>query len=135
MLEWTYITNRIYQDNLFNENSTATFPYISFGDHSYHDCNVAHFQSIENNLALNYFETLNLSDEIKNDFLKQSLYRLVLHEVGHTLGLNHNFKGSTLLSTEELNNKDIVNTKGICNSVMEYPATNIAKDPENQGLF
>ncbi len=135
MLEWTYITNRIYQDNLFNENSTATFPYISFGDHSYHDCNVAHFQSIENNLALNYFETLNLSDEIKNDFLKQSLYRLVLHEVGHTLGLNHNFKGSTLLSTEELNNKDIVNKKGICNSVMEYPATNIAKNPENQGLF
>ena len=135
MLEWTYITNRIYQDNLFNENSTATFPYISFGDHSYHDCNVAHFQSIENNLALNYFETINLSDEIKNDFLKQSLYRLVLHEVGHTLGLNHNFKGSTLLSTEELNNKDIVNKKGICNSVMEYPATNIAKNPENQGLF
>ena len=135
MLEWTYITNRIYQDNLFNENSTSTFPYISFGDHSFHDCNVAHFQSIENNLALNYFETINLSDEIKNDFLKQSLYRLVFHEVGHTLGLNHNFKGSTLLSTEELNNKDIVNKKGICNSVMEYPATNIAKDPENQGLF
>tara|TARA_B100001287_G_scaffold49749_1_gene38797 strand:- start:72 stop:2615 length:2544 start_codon:yes stop_codon:yes gene_type:complete len=135
MLEWTYITNRIYQDNLFNDKSTVTFPNISFGDHSYHDCNVSHFQSIENNLALNYFETLNLSDEIKNDFLRQSLYRLVLHEVGHTLGLNHNFKGSTLLSTEELNNKDIVNKKGICNSVMEYPATNIAKDPENQGLF
>ena len=135
MLEWTYITNRIYQDNLFNDKSTVSFPNISFVDHTYHDCNVAHFQSIENNLALNYFETLNLSDEIKNDFLKQSLYRLVLHEVGHTLGLNHNFKGSTLLSTEELNNKDIVNKKGICNSVMEYPATNIAKDPEDQGLF
>ena len=111
MLEWTYITNRIYQDNLFNDNTTVSFPNISFGDHTYHDCNVAHFQSIENNLALNYFETLNLSGEIKNDFLKQSLYRLVLHEVGHTLGLNHNFKGSTLLSTEELNNKDIVNKK------------------------
>ena len=78
MLEWTYITNRIYQDNLFNDKSTVSFPNISFGDHTYHDCNVAHFQSIENNLALNYFETLNLSDEIKNDFLKQSLYRLVI---------------------------------------------------------
>ena len=29
-----------------------------------------HFQSIENNLEVNYFETINLSDEIKNDFLK-----------------------------------------------------------------
>ena len=60
---------------------------------------------------------------------------MVLHEVGHTLGLNHNFKGSLLLTNEELNNKDIVNEKGVCSSVMEYPAINIAKDPENQGLF
>ena len=60
--------------------------------------------------------------------LKQSLYRLVLHEVGHTLGLNHNFKGSTLLTTEELNNKNIVNERGICNSVMEYPAQHAEKD-------
>ena len=40
-----------------------------------------------------------------------------------------------MLSTSELNNKDIVNARGVCNSVMEYPATNIAKDPDNQGLF
>ena len=128
MLEWTYITNRIFQDNLFNENNNLEH-------HDDHQCYAAHYQSIENNLALNYLESLNLSEEIKNDFLKQSLYRLVLHEVGHTLGLNHNFKGSTLLSTEELNNKNIVNKRGICNSVMEYPAINIAEKIENQGLY
>ncbi len=127
MLEWTYITNRIFQDNLFNDNNLE--------HHDEHQCYAAHYQSIENNLALNYLESLNLSEEIKNDFLKQSLYRLVLHEVGHTLGLNHNFKGSTLLSTEELNNKNIVNKRGICNSVMEYPAINIAEKIENQGLY
>ncbi len=130
MLEWTYITNRIYQDNLFNDNN-----FKNHDNYDQHQCDAAHYQSFENTLALNYLESLNLSEEIKNDFLKQSLYRLVLHEVGHTLGLNHNFKGSTLLTTEELNNKNIVNEKGICNSVMEYPAINIAEKIENQGLY
>ena len=64
---------------------------------------------------------------MKKELVNQSLQRLVLHEVGHTLGLSHNFKGSTLLSVDELNNKNIVAKKGICSSVMEYPAINITK--------
>ena len=39
------------------------------------------------------------------------------------------------MSTEELNNKEIVNEKGVCSSVMEYPAINIAKNPDDQGLY
>ncbi|MDG1283389.1 MAG: zinc-dependent metalloprotease, partial [Flavobacteriales bacterium] len=125
MLEWSYISNRINQSDLFNENND-----------SYHqNCDASHFQKIENSLGFNYIKSMNLSDELKDDLVKQSLYRLVLHEVGHTLGLNHNFKGSTLLTNEELNNKDIVAERGVCSSVMEYPAINIAKDTNNQGLF
>ena len=78
---------------------------------------------------------MNLSEELEDELVKQSLYRLVLHEVGHTLGLSHNFKGSTLLSNDELNNKEIVNERGVCSSVMEYPAINITRNPEDQGLF
>ena len=83
MLEWTYITNRIFKTIYLMTNQCFLNIFLLMITQCY---NVAHYQSIENNLALNYFETLNLSDEIKNDFLKQSLYRLVLHEVGHTLG-------------------------------------------------
>ena len=125
MLEWSYISNRINQSDLFNENND-----------SYHqNCDASHFQKIENSLGFNYIKSMNLSEELKDDLVKQSLYRLVLHEVGHTLGLNHNFKGSTLLTNEELNNKDIVAERGVCSSVMEYPAINITKDTNNQGLF
>ena len=127
MLEWSYITNRIVSDNLFNKSDDL--------EHNHHVCNAAMFQQIEHSLGLDYIKSLNLSEEMNKDLVKQSLYRLVLHEVGHTLGLNHNFKGSLLLTTEELNNKEIVNQKGVCSSVMEYPAINIAKDPKNQGLF
>ena len=137
MLEWTYITNRIYQNNLFNEdNQIIPIEEINIENNIHdHNCDAAYFQKFENSLGLNYIESLDLPSEIKKDLLKQSLYRLVLHEVGHTLGLNHNFKGSTYLTTDELNNKDIVDKKGVCNSVMEYPAINIAKYPQNQGLF
>ena len=127
MLEWSYITNRIVSDNLFNKSDDL--------EHNHHVCNAAMFQQIEHSLGVDYIKSLNLSEEMNKDLVKQSLYRLVLHEVGHTLGLNHNFKGSLLLTTEELNNKEIVNQKGVCSSVMEYPAINIAKDPKNQGLF
>lgn len=124
MLEWTYITNRIVADDLFNE---------SVDNHHY--CNAAKHHQIENLFAKNYIKSFNLSEEIEKELVKQSLYRLVLHEVGHTLGLSHNFKGSLLLSNEELNDKNIVNERGVCSSVMEYPAINIARNPENQGLF
>ena len=125
MLEWSYITNRIVLDELFNENNQS--------DHFY--CNASQFQQIENSLGMDYIKSMDLSAELEDELVKQSLYRLVLHEVGHTLGLNHNFKGSTLLTNAELNNKDIVNERGVCSSVMEYPAINIAKDTANQGLF
>ena len=127
MLEWTYITNRIRSDELFNNpmNLTST----------HQCCNAAHYQNIETSLGMNYIKSMSLSEEMEKELVKQSLYRLVLHEVGHTLGLSHNFKGSLLLTTEELNNKEIVNEKGVCSSVMEYPAINIAKNPDDQGLY
>ena len=127
MLEWVYITGRVSENLLYNENES--------NNHDHDMCSAAKYQQFENALGFNYIKSMDLSEEMKRDFLNQALKRLVLHEVGHTLGLSHNFKGSTMLSTAELNNKDIVNARGVCNSVMEYPATNIAKDPDNQGLF
>ena len=129
MLEWTYITNRIIAKDLFVE--TETYHH----DHNHNNCYAAKYQQIENFFGKNYIKSFNLSNELEEELVKQSLKRLVLHEVGHTLGLSHNFKGSLLLSNDELNDKNIVNEKGICSSVMEYPAINIVKDSANQGLF
>ena len=125
MLEWSYITNRIVADELFNESHQG----------ENHLCSASKVQQIENSFGLNYIKNMNLSDELEKELVKQSLYRLVLHEVGHTLGLNHNFKASTLLSNDELNNKEIVKERGVTSSVMDYPAINITKDPNNQGLY
>lgn len=125
MLEWSYVTNRIVADNLYNDNSLE----------DKNCCTAAHFQQVENSLGLNHIKNMNLGEEMEEELVKQSLYRLVLHEVGHTIGLNHNFKASALLTTDELNNKEIVEKMGVTSSVMDYPAININKNPENQALF
>ena len=72
--------------------------------------------------------------EIK-EMHKQFLLYLIMHEMGHTLGLNHNMKSSQMLSPAELNNKDITRKIGLIGSVMDYPAINIASDKSKQGDY
>ena len=70
-----------------------------------------------------------------DDYIQQYLVALTAHEIGHTLGLRHNFAGSRLLSPEELNNPDITRTQGLVSSVMDYFPPNIAPPEVEQGDF
>jgi len=72
-------------------------------------------------------------DGIPEEFIGPLLMELVAHEVGHTLGLRHNFKASSIYSLEEIANKK---TKGgpIAGSVMDYLPINMRmKDGKIQG--
>lgn len=66
---------------------------------------------------------------------KQFLIYLVMHEMGHTLGLNHNMKASQMLSLAEVHNKEITRKLGLTGSVMDYPAINVALDRSKQGDY
>lgn len=74
------------------------------------------------------------SEEIK-EMHKQFLTYLIMHEMGHTLGLNHNMKASQMLSPAEINDKTITRRIGLIGSVMDYPAINIALDRSKQGDY
>jgi predicted Zn-dependent protease len=50
---------------------------------------------------------------------------LVAHEVGHCLGLRHNFAASTLHTTEQLKDLDLINKTGVSASVMDYVGLNV----------
>ncbi len=65
----------------------------------------------------------------------QGLKGTVMHEVGHTLGLRHNFKGSTMLSLEEMNDTDATSQTGLIASVMDYDAVNLVAGDATQGDF
>lgn len=66
---------------------------------------------------------------------EQFLYYLVLHEMGHTLGLNHNMKASQMLSPAEVHNTAITQKIGLQGSVMDYPSINIHSDKSKQGDY
>ncbi len=65
---------------------------------------------------------------------RQALYMLILHEVGHTLGLNHNMMASQLHNATDVHNEKITN--GIVTaSVMDYSSVNLAPPGVNQGDY
>ena len=75
------------------------------------------------------------SDQSQKDYIDDFLRELVGHEVGHTLGLRHNFKGSAMLKPEELNNTEITRRKGLIGSIMDYSAVNLAPQGTKQGDY
>lgn len=70
----------------------------------------------------------------REEFVHQALANLILHEVGHTLGLNHNMKATSIYSPEELQDASI--TQGApSGSVMDYHAANFAPLGGTQGDY
>lgn len=66
----------------------------------------------------------------------QGIKKTVMHEVGHTLGLRHNFKGSTLYSLEEANQRSVSDEPlPLAGSVMDYLPAIFAKDATQQGSY
>jgi hypothetical protein len=68
-------------------------------------------------------------------YVGQALKALVMHEVGHTLGLRHNFRGSAGASAAQLANKGWTASHGFGVSVMDYNPPSLALDPARQGDY
>lgn len=76
-----------------------------------------------------------ISPEEKDKYVYQYLFSLAAHEMGHALGLRHNFKGSNLLGLDELQNTAITQKKGLSSSVMDYLPVNFAAPGDEQGDY
>ena len=75
-------------------------------------------------------------DGIPAKFVGPLLADLVAHEVGHTLGLRHNFAASGLYTLAEINSHKLKGKKPFAGSVMDYIPLNIdMKDGETQGDY
>jgi hypothetical protein len=60
----------------------------------------------------------------EQEYIKQFVRWVVTHEMGHILGLRHNFVASTELSLAELGDRSLVDSAGTSASVMDYVAFN-----------
>jgi hypothetical protein len=72
--------------------------------------------------------------ELTEKFIMQALKEVTMHEVGHTLGLRHNFKASKWLSLKDLNDPSKSGGAMVA-SVMDYNPANIVGKGEKQGDF
>jgi hypothetical protein len=67
--------------------------------------------------------------------VKATLKDVITHEVGHTLGLRHNYRASTIYTEKQLADPEFTRRNGLSGSVMDYNAWNIAPEKEKQGEY
>jgi Met-zincin/Domain of unknown function (DUF5117) len=68
-------------------------------------------------------------------FLNSMLTEVVSHEVGHTLGLRHNFKASCWRTMDEMSDAGVTAQTGVVGSVMDYNPINIVSQGKKQGEY
>jgi hypothetical protein len=77
--------------------------------------------------------------EFDDELMGQLIRFVASHEVGHTLGLVHNFGASAMVPVDSLRNKAWVEANGHCPSIMDYARFNYVAQPEDhigeKGLF
>lgn len=127
MLEWVFITNRLKSQKVFDK---AGLEWLMDMDATVyedpHHCAAGEHMHQQNLLGLQYLAMNNADETEINRFISESLFYLILHEVGHTMGLNHNMKASQLHNLNDLYDMTKTNAIGLTGSVMDYPAVNFS---------
>ncbi|HEV2196435.1 MAG TPA: zinc-dependent metalloprotease [Candidatus Acidoferrum sp.] len=68
-------------------------------------------------------------------FIHDYLVEIAAHEVGHTLGLRHNFRASTIHTLEQAQDAALTAKEGLTGSVMDYIPTNLSAAGQKQGQY
>jgi hypothetical protein len=74
-------------------------------------------------------------EPVPAEFLNEAIKWVVMHEVGHTLGLQHNFRSSASTPFNRLHDRAWAQENGVYSSVMEYPTVNISPAGQANGYY
>ena len=137
MLEYVHFTNRVLYEKVFDlkMNEQEFNASISHKDINNASCSMGHFSQENTQFGNAVLITENASDLKLKRLKRESMMALIMHEVGHTLGLNHNMKASQLFSPEQLADSNFIKGKCLTGSVMDYAAINLTRDRSKQGQF
>ena len=78
---------------------------------------------------------IGLDGKVPQEYVGAALKETVMHEVGHALGLRHNFKASTTTPYDKLQDVQYTRRYGVSASVMDYNPPNISPDRSQQGEY
>ena len=133
MLENVFLTNRIQLADLLESIS---------GSETLHGlagrtirCSVGHNLQLSNIFGRQALKSMGLGGELEARMLDEGVRMLILHEIGHTLGLNHNMKASQIYTVEQLADADFVAENGLTGSVMDYAPVHLATPGRSQTGF
>jgi Met-zincin/Domain of unknown function (DUF5117)/Domain of unknown function (DUF5118) len=68
---------------------------------------------------------------LPDDLMGRLLEYVVCHEVGHTLGFQHNMKASSMYPADKIRDKEFVHKMGHTPSIMDYSRFNYVAQPED----
>lgn len=74
-------------------------------------------------------------DPVPKEFVDQALKWVTMHEVGHTLGLRHNFRSSIDTPLDKLYDKEWGEENGVFSSAMEYPSINLHPKDKSEDAY
>ena len=101
------------------------------------DCRLNEGMQHQSSLAGAVFAAQGLTakrGELPEEYLQQALKEVVMHEVGHTLGLRHNFRASTWKTLAEMEDPAKANEPTV-GSVMDYLPVNIVPAGTKQPAY
>jgi hypothetical protein len=107
----------------------------STGKHTF--CTFASEAILEMGFGMDVLETRGVepdgpeADKFVHDYLRE----IAAHEMGHTLGLRHNFRASTIRTLADAQDATVTSKDGLTGSVMDYIPANIALKGEKQAEY
>jgi len=141
MLEMVFLTGRLRQFDLFTTAGMPLFPNTAETAAELptlpnaHSCAAGDYLHHNILVGMSNLVAHEADEKEKEKFLKSAIHYLILHEMGHTLGLMHNMKASNLWMPSEIHDASKTQTLGLIGSVMDYPAVNINPDHSHQGDY
>ena len=131
MLEYVHFTNRVKYERLY-EPITASYTdqknkYMCSSGSAKHQGNLFASKVLKSTGRFSSLE--------EHRLIYESMVNLVLHEVGHTLGLSHNFYSSNFHSLTNIYDRNKTEPVGLTSSVMDYEMVNIGKHNNWTGQY
>ncbi len=133
MLEYAFLGRYLHASKLLGD--APTLPVLPNTPESARYCTLARGLQINHMFGMVAAQAAGYGSELEERLIHDTMHYLILHELGHTLGLNHNMKATQYLSPEQTFDADAVAELGLAGSIMDYPALNFAPRGKTQTQY